>query len=102
MKYGIKALGWTMAGVLLLWFPVALLSEIGHDPITGARPFHPIGTPFFMLKRLLELPLWWTGPDRPINSAVCSFGVYLVFWTLAIWGCWMVARRILKIRNEKA
>ena len=102
MKYGIRALIGVVVGLLLLWFPVALLSELGHDPITGARPFHIIGTPFYLLKRLLELPLWWTGPRHPINSSLYSFGIYLLFWTLVIWTVLMILQRIMNRKNEKA
>lgn len=70
-----------IAALLIAWFPVAWFAELGHNPITSAFSFHPIGSVFRVVKAILEFPLSWSGPNRPVNSAVLAFGIYLAVWT---------------------
>jgi len=85
------------AALLAVWFPVAWLAELGHDPISGVYSFHPIGSAFRVAKAILEFPSSWSGPDHPVNSAGVAFGIFLAFWTpiimLLIEGVSVVSKR---------
>ena len=82
MKRRIKRAAIIIAALIVGWFPIALLAELGRNPYSGVLNPHPIGSIFAPVKRLLELPFL---PFNPVNSATLATLLYLGFWTPVIW-----------------
>ncbi len=82
MKRRIIRAAFIIAALIVGWFPIALLAELGRDPYSGVLNHHPIGSIFTPVKHLLELPFV---PFNPVNSATLATLLYLGFWTPMIW-----------------